>query len=132
MIAANAEEYLPKYSPDSKEVAYWENRNILKVYNIASKQSRTLIPAGHNYSYADGDIDFDWSPDGKYLLANDEYFGFGGSHAGLLKADGTGSIIHPVHSGFGENNLSWAMNGKGIKGANHREGSRSRVFRGAR
>lgn len=132
LIATSAEEYLPKYSPDGKEVAYWENRNILKVYNIASKQSRTLIPAGHNYSYADGDIDFDWSPDGKYILANDEYFGFGGSHAGLLKADGTGTIIHPVNSGFGENNLKWAMNGKGITWANHREGRRSLAFQGNR
>ncbi|HEY8659991.1 MAG TPA: S41 family peptidase, partial [Hanamia sp.] len=108
------------------------NRNILKVYNIASKQSRTLIPVGHNYSYADGDIDFEWSPDNKYILANDEYFGFGGSHAGLIKADGTGSIIHPVNSGFGESNLKWAMNGKGITWSNNREGRRSLAFQGNR
>ncbi len=132
LIATAAEEYLPKYSPDGKEVAYWENRNILKVYNIASKQSRTLIPAGHNYSYADGDIDFEWSPDSKYVLANDEYFGFGGSHAGLIKADGTGTIIHPVNSGFGESNLKWAMNGKGITWSNNREGRRSLAFQGNR
>ena len=132
LIATAAEEYLPKYSPDGKEVAYWENRNILKVYNIASKQSRTLIPAGHNYSYADGDIDFEWSPDSKYVLANDEYFGFGGSHAALIKADGTGTIIHPVNSGFGESNLKWAMNGKGITWSNNREGRRSLAFQGNR
>ncbi|MDB5231134.1 MAG: peptidase [Chitinophagaceae bacterium] len=132
LIATAAEEYLPKYSPDGKEVAYWENRNILKVYNVASKQSRTLIPSGHNYSYADGDIDFEWSPDGKYLLANDEYFGFGGSHAGLIKADGTGGIIHPINSGFGEGGLKWALNGKAITWTNNREGRRSLAFQGNR
>ena len=132
LIATAAEEYMPKYSPDGKEVAYWENRNILRVYNLASKQTRTLIPAGHNYSYADGDIDFAWSPDSKYILATDEYFGFGGSHAALIRADGTGGILHPINSGFGEGNLKWALNGKAITWTNNREGRRSLAFQGNR
>ncbi|WP_127124864.1 S41 family peptidase [Pseudoflavitalea rhizosphaerae] len=132
LIATNAEEFLPKYSPDGKEVAYWENRNVLRVYNIASKKSRTLIPQGRNYSYADGDINFNWSPDGKYLLASDQYFGFDGGRAGMVKADGTGSILHPVMSGFGEARPKWAMNGKAITWANNKEGRRSLAFQGAR
>ena len=72
MIATKAEEYQPKFSPDGKEVAYIENRNVLKVYNIASKKTRTLLPAGHNYSYSDGDWDFHWSPDSKWMIADDQ------------------------------------------------------------
>lgn len=132
LIATPAEEFMPKFSPDGKEVAYWENRNILKVYNIASKKTRTLIPPGRNYSYRDGDIDFSWSPDGKYLLASDQYFGFSGGHAALIKADGTGSTIHPIKSGFGESRPKWAMNGKAITWANFREGRRSLAYQGAR
>lgn len=132
LIATAAEEFLPKYSPDGKEVAYLENRNLLKVYNIATKQSRTVIPAGRNYSYSDGDIDFSWSPDSKYILADDEYFGFGGAHIGVLKADGTGSIIHPVNSGFGEDNPKWGLNGKLLTWLNNREGRRSLAFQGNR
>lgn len=132
LIATSAEEFLPKFSPDGKEVAYLENRNVLKVFNIASKQSRTIIPKGHNYSYRDGDLDFNWSPDGKYILADDEYFGFGGSHAAVIKADGSGSIEHPINSGFGEDNPKWAMDGKLITWANNREGRRSIAFQGNR
>ncbi|MFC4231408.1 S41 family peptidase [Parasediminibacterium paludis] len=132
LIATAAEEFLPKYSPDGKEVAYLENRNVLKIYNIASKQSRTLIPKGHNYSYADGDLDFNWSPDGKYLLADDDYFGFGGSHAAVIKADGSGKIEHPINSGFGEDNPKWAMDGKLMTWVNNKEGRRSIAFQGNR
>ncbi len=132
LIATTAEEFLPKYSPDGKEVAYLENRNVLKVYNIASKQSRTLIPKGHNFSYADGDLDFNWSPDGKYILANDEYFGFGGSHAAIIKADGSGKIEHPINSGFGESNPKWALDGKLMTWENNKEGRRSIAFQGNR
>ncbi len=132
LIATGNEEFLPKYSPDGKEVAYLENRNVLKVYNLASKQSRTIIPAGHNYSYADGDIDYNWSPDGKYILADDEYFGFGGSHAAILKADGSGTALHPINSGFGEDNPKWALNGRLMTWINNREGRRSLAFQGNR
>ena len=132
LIATNAEEFLPKYSPDGKEVAYLENRNSLKVYTIASKQTRTLIPKGQNFSYSDGDLDFNWSPDGKYVIADDEFFGFGGSHAAIIKADGSGTAMHPINSGFGEDNPKWAMGGKMMTWTNNKEGRRSLAFQGNR
>ena len=132
LIATQAEEFLPKYSPDGKKVGYIENRNILKVLDLETKKTITLIPAGHNYSYADGDWDFNWSPDGKYILADDEYFGFGGAHAGLIKADGSAPIVHPIISGFGEGTLHWGMNGRVLTYTNMREGRRSLAFQGNR
>lgn len=132
LLGTSAEEFNPKYSPDGKEVAYWENRNILKVYNIASKKSRTLIPQGRNYSYADGDIDFAWSPDSKYILAPDGYFGFSAGNVVMIKSDGTGSMLYPVKSGFGEGNAKWAMNGKAITWNNYKEGRKSLAFQGSR
>ena len=67
VVATPAEEFQPTFSPDGKEIAYLENRQTLKVYNIASKQSRVL-PGDLNYSYADGDQYYSWSPDSKWLL----------------------------------------------------------------
>ena len=45
VVATAAEEFQPAFSPDGKEIAYLENRQTLKVYNLASKQSRTVLPA---------------------------------------------------------------------------------------
>jgi len=55
LIATEKQEFKPIFSPDGKELAYVEDRNILKVYNIASKKSRTILPEGHNFSYSDND-----------------------------------------------------------------------------
>lgn len=132
LIASAAEEFQPRFSPDGKEVAYLENRNVLKVFTIATAQSRTLLPAGRNYSYSDGDLDFSWSPDGKYLLADDQYFGFGGAHTAVINTTGNTTILHPVNSGFGENNPKWGMDGKILTWANNKDGRRSLAYQGNR
>ncbi len=132
LISTSAEEFLPKFSPDGKEVGYLENRNSLKVLNLATKKTRTLLPLGHNYSYADGDIDFNWSPDSKYIITSDNYFGFGSDHAAVIKADGTGEIMHPINSGFGEGNPMWALDGKLITWENNKDGRRSLAYQGSK
>ncbi|HMQ00059.1 MAG TPA: peptidase S41, partial [Cyclobacteriaceae bacterium] len=48
VIATDKEEFQPIVSPDGKEIAYLEERNTLKVFNLQSKASRTIIPEGQN------------------------------------------------------------------------------------
>ncbi|CAN5273707.1 S41 family peptidase [soil metagenome] len=132
VIATEDEEYQPKFSPDGKEIAYIENRNILKVYNIASKKSRTLLPEGHNYSYADGDWDYSWSPDSKWIIVDDSRGYAFQTNTGMIKADGTGQILYPVNSGFGEGNPKWALGGKMFTWTNERSGRKSLANQGSR
>lgn len=132
VIATNAEEYQPKYSSDGKAIAYIEDRNILKVYNLASGKSRTILPKGHNYSYSDGDWNFDWSPDNKWLITDDQRGYFAQSNTALINADGNGEIVYPVNSGFGEGNTKWALNGKMLTWLSDREGRKSLANQGSR
>ena len=44
VIATPAEEFQPRFSPDGKEVAYLEERTILKVVNLATGATRTVLP----------------------------------------------------------------------------------------
>ncbi|WP_240755344.1 S41 family peptidase [Pedobacter sp. SYP-B3415] len=133
VIQSAAEEFLPKFSPDGKEIAYVENRNILKVYNLATKATRTLLPEGHNHSYSDGDWGFQWSPDGKWIITDDQRgFFFSANNAALIKADGSGKIVHPVNSGFGEGAAKWGMNGKILTWTSDRFGRRSAAVQGSR
>lgn len=123
-IATSAEEFQPAFSPDGKEIAYLENRNTLKVYNIASKQSRTVLPADKNYSYADGDQYYTWSPDSKWLLVS-----FGPPQriftpeVGLVSADGSGEVRNLTQSGYDDVAPKWAMDGKMMIWGSSREGT---------
>ncbi|RAJ76543.1 C-terminal processing protease CtpA/Prc [Chitinophaga dinghuensis] len=132
LIATAAEEFQPKFSPDGKEVAYVENRNILKIFNLASGKSRTIMPEGHNHSYSDGDWSFNWSPDSKWILIDDERNGFFGSNMAVMPVTGNGTPFYPVNSGFGEGNGKWAAEGKLMTWTNDREGRKSLAKQGSR
>jgi len=132
LIATSEEEYQPKFSPDGKEIAYVAQRNILKVYNLATKQTRTLLPEGRNYSYSDGDWDFNWSPDGKWVLSDDAEGNWFTGNVAFIKSDGTNGIQHPLVSGFGQGNVKWSMDGKAITWVSAKEGRKSLALQGSR
>lgn len=113
LIATPKDEFQAYYSPDGKKVAYLEERNILRVLDLATKKTTTVLPAGLNYSYADGDQYFTWSPDSKYLLAqSNEGSGWFAPEVVLIKADGSGDRINLTQSGFSDNYPQWGMDGK--------------------
>ena len=132
LIATAAEEFQPEFSPDGKEIAYLEERNSIKVYNISSKKSRTILPLGVNYSYADGDQQFEWSPDGKWIAFNSNEGKFGTSEIALMKADGSGERINLTQSGFGDGGAKWAFGGKALLWLTDKDGKRPLAYQGAR
>ncbi|MHA6281164.1 S41 family peptidase [Salinimicrobium sp. CAU 1759] len=132
VIATEAEEFQPKYSPDGKKIAFIEERNILKVLDLVSKNKTTVFPSGRNFSYSDGDWSYQWSPDSRWLLVDDQKGYFARNNVALIKADGSGEIFHPVNSGFGESNAKWAMDGKMMTYESSKEGRKSLALQGSR
>ena len=112
VIATPAEEFQPAFSPDAKEVAYLENRVTLKVVNLASKQSRTILSADKNYSYADGDQYYQWSPDGKWFLVTFGNVRLFTPQVGLVASDGKSEVINVTKSGYNCFSPRWMMDGK--------------------
>lgn len=125
VIENSNDDFQPRYSPDGKKIAYLENRNILKVYDTETHKSVTVVPEGVNWSYADGDQYFTWSPDGKWLLIQSNEGTFVRSDVDLVKADGSGKRIDLTQSGFNDGMPKWGMGGKMMAWISTREGMKN-------
>lgn len=132
LVAGAEDEFQPILSPDGKELAYLEERNVLKVYNLATKKSRTIVPKGVNFSYADGDQYYTWSPDGKWIAFNSAEGRWPSSEVALMKADGSGERINITNSGFFDGQPKWAFGGKSLLWVTDRDGKKPLAFQGAR
>ena len=124
VVATEAEEFQPRFSPDGKEIAYLENRTALKVVNLKSGQTRLVLGPEHNYSYADGDQYFTWSPDSKWLLVQ---YGLPervmSPEIGLVAADGKGEVTNLTLSGYDDVMPKWVLNGKAMIWGTNRDGA---------
>lgn len=121
----------PAFSPDGKEVAFYEDRAALRIINLKSRQIRTVLDGKYTYSYSDGDIWFEWSPDSKWLLSS--YIGIGGwnnSDIALVKADGK-EVHNLTNSGYNDGNGKWVLEGKAMLFQSDRAGYRSHGSWGA-
>lgn len=117
--------FQPAYSPDGKKIAFLENRTTLRVIDVDGKKPVTALDGKYNYSYTDGDVDFEWAPDSRWLLAN--YIGIGGWNnpdIALVKADGS-EVVDLTESGYSDGGAHWAMGGKAIIWSTDRNGYRS-------
>ena len=132
VIATEKDEFQPRVSPDGKELAYLEERNTVKILNLASKESRVVLPDGRNFSYRDGDQYFEWSPDSKWLAIDDSRGVYGVRNTGLFKVDGSRPPVYPINSGFGDGQAKFFMDGKMMTWANNREGRKSMALQGSR
>ena len=132
LVKSSLVDMQPAYSPDGKTVAYIEDRGALKAVDVKTKAVRQLMDGKFQYSYADGDLWFKWSPDSKWLLSN--YIGNGGwnnSDIALVPADGSQKITNLTNSGYNDSNGQWVLGGKAMLFMSDRAGYRSHGSWGA-
>ncbi|WKN41672.1 S41 family peptidase [Tunicatimonas pelagia] len=125
ILETKAETFQPAYSPDGKEVAFLEERTTLKVINLESKGVRTILPGDKNYSYSDGDQWYQWSPDGKWFLAQFLDRGRWIPEVGLIAASGESEITNLTNSGYADVLPKWQMDGEVAVWFTDRSGMRS-------
>jgi tricorn protease len=130
LIDNGKDNYQPQFSPDGKEIAFVEDRIILKVYNLASKQVRALLTTNELFSMRENDQYFTWSPDSKWLSFEFSEPGFANGEVGIIAADGKGKKINLTESGFQDSQPQWMMGGKMLIWHSTREGMRAQANSG--
>ena len=132
LVKSNRTSFMPKFSPDGKTVAFVEDRGTLKSVDVKNHAVKTLMDGKYIFSYSDGDIDYQWSPDSRWIITN--YIGNGGwnnADVALVPADGSQKVVDLTESGYNDGAARWALGGKAIAFASDRAGYRSHGSWGA-
>jgi len=124
VVATAAEEYQPAFSPDGKEVAYLENRQTLKVMDLATNNREqswvpiriTLMPTGTNIISGRPMANGFWCSMA-CLTA------FKRPRVGLVAADGKSEVHNLTQSGYDDVQPKWAMDGKMMIWGSTRDGA---------
>lgn len=124
LVQLEADAYLPKFSPDGKKLAYVEGRRSLKVLDLATKTSVTLMGPDLLFHMRDGDQYYTWSPDSKWLLASYRPT-MTNSEVVLLDASGKETMRKLTQSGYSDTNAKWVNDGKQMIWFSNRDGLRS-------
>ena len=128
---ARHERFLPRYSPDGKELAFIEDRCRLMVKNLSTGKVRQITDGSHHYSTT-GMIDYSWSPDGKWFALthtanrHEPY-----TDIGLVSAAGGDRIVDLTGSGYTDRAPRWVLGGEAILFLSERYGMRNHASWGS-
>ena len=122
---ADTDSFQPVYSPNGKKIAFLSARDEIQVIDRETKKVNVALGKEHNYSYADGDITFAWSPDSYWMTADfaprSRLFV---TNIGIFPSDGSQAPRDISMSGYSDTSPSWHTDGEAVLWASSRYGQR--------
>ena len=120
----------PAVSPDGKYLAFFQDRINIVVKDLKSGKEKTVLE-GAFYSYRDGDMNYEWSPDSRYILSDYQAGGgWNNSDVALVDVE-SGEVTNLTRSGYTDSGFRWALGGKAMTWTSDKAGYRSHGSWGA-
>ena len=130
LVSNEFDNYLPKFSPDGKKLAFIQDRRTLKVRDLSSGNEVVLLDDSQLFHMSDGDKYFTWSPDSKWLLVEFDRL-LNNADVHLLDASGKQPAKVLVNSGYYDRSPKWANGGKQMIWFSNRNGLKSYATSGS-
>lgn len=121
LVVNDQENMQPILAPDGSRVAFVEDYHTLRVLDRASGDVVTLLTEEHIFNGGQ----FEWSPDGSWILFTWDVPGRATPDIGVVRTDGSGEIHNLTRSGFSDTSPQWILGGKGMIWRSNRDGLRS-------
>ncbi|MEO1087535.1 MAG: hypothetical protein AAFY88_25125, partial [Acidobacteriota bacterium] len=128
VLEGEDETFQPVMSPDGERIAFLHNRDEIRLLELATGEQTTVIPKERNYSYADGDIEYVFSPDGMWLAATYIPFERWISEVALVEL-ATGDVTNASLSGYSEGSPRFTRDGQSLLFLSNRQGFRDHAGR---
>ena len=130
-LGVSGEQMYPQISPDGTELAFVLDRERIMIHNLRTGKTRQVTDGRYAHERSGG-IDFNWSPDGKWLaltyVARDHapY-----SDIGLVSTSGDGKVYNLTNSGYRCWAPRWSRDGQSLVYLTERYGMRNHASWGS-
>ena len=129
VIENGMDNYLPKYAPDGKSLAWIAGRRSLRVKDLKTDAVTTLLDSTDLFHMQDGDKYFTWAPDSKWLLVEWDAL-LNNSEVLLMKSDGS-KRVNLTKSGYYDSQPKWVDKGRAMIWFSNRDGLKSYATSGS-
>ncbi len=113
----------PRPSPDGRSLAYLADRATLRVLDLASGNTKEVLPPGWLYSYVDEDVTFEWSPDSRFLAVSVGSI-VANQDIALVDATGRDTPRYVTRSGYADSDPRFSADGRAVLWLSGRDGLR--------
>jgi tricorn protease len=112
-LASAKDEFQPLFSPEGSKIAYVQDRDKLRVYDLNTHLDTETLKEGYNFSSKDGDQYFSWSADSRFLAAKSKLGSIGHENEIILLSVVPGQTPYNLtKSGFDDISARFSSDGK--------------------